>query len=57
MYPTTKLDRAVDAAIARENADPQGLPDDILAGMERDIRANPEKYPAITAIFKEMDAR
>lgn len=50
------LQRALDAAIAAENRDPQGLPADILAGMEADIRANPDKYPAINAVLAKLDS-
>lgn len=50
-YPETPLDRAVDRAIARENANPKGLPDDIMAGMEADILANPEKYPLLSKLL------
>lgn len=56
-YPTTKLDRAVDRAVRAENDDPQGLPADILADMESDILANPDKYPALTAALARIDQR
>jgi hypothetical protein len=52
----TNLQREFDRAVARENADPQGLPADILADMEADIMAHPEKYPAIHAAFAKMAA-
>jgi hypothetical protein len=55
-YPTTPFERAVDRAIARENAAPQGLPADVLAGMELDIRANPDRYPAACAALAKIDA-
>jgi hypothetical protein len=55
-YPTTPLDRALDRAIAAENADPKGLPADILRGMEADIRANRERYPEINAILDRIEA-
>lgn len=45
--------RSVDAAIAAENERAMGLPADILADMERDIRSNPDRYPAINAILNE----
>jgi hypothetical protein len=53
-YPTTPFERAVDRAIAEENRDPQGLPADILSGMEADIRANRERYPEINAILDRL---
>lgn len=43
------LQTALDRAVKAENENPQGLPADFLSGMEADIRANPEKYPLITA--------
>lgn len=51
-----ELVRATDRAIAAENRDPQGLPADILAGMDADIRANPDRYPAINAALAKIDA-
>lgn len=54
-YPLTALDRATDRAIARENEDPQGLPADILSGMEADIRANPDNYPILSAMLRKED--
>lgn len=41
-YPSTPFERAVDHAIAQENADPQGLPENVLAGMESRILAGPD---------------
>lgn len=48
---------AVDDAIARENEDPQGLPMDVLADMERDILANPEKYPELHRLMTDPEYR
>jgi hypothetical protein len=50
-YPTTKFERAVSRAIARENAEPQGLPRDVLAEIERDILDHPKKYPELRALL------
>lgn len=47
----SQISREVDRAIAKENAVPQGLPASALRGMEADIRANPERYPLVTAIL------
>lgn len=47
----TPLDRAVDRAIAEG----EPLPDDILAGMEADIRANPERFPLLNRLLTEAD--
>lgn len=52
-YPETKLDRAVGRAIARENADPQGLPADILAGMQADILADQDRYPLLHKLLTD----
>jgi hypothetical protein len=49
-----KLQTAVDRAIASENRDPQGLPADVLAGMEADILANPESYPVLAPILLKL---
>lgn len=51
----TALDRASDGPIGRENENPQGLPDDILAGMETDIGANPDNYPILSAMLRKED--
>ena len=40
-----------DRAVASENANPQGLPADFLAGMEARIRANPDEFPAIAPLI------
>ncbi len=50
------LSRALDRAIARENANPQGLPADILAGMEADVLAYPERYPVLSGILTKTPA-
>lgn len=47
------LTRATDQAIARENRDSQGLPADVLTGMEADILANPERYPEIHRLLTD----
>lgn len=56
-YPETKFDRAVGHAIARENADPQGLPADILAGMEADIRTSPGRFPLLHRLLTDPGER
>jgi hypothetical protein len=53
----TRLEKAVDRAIARENSDPQGLPQDVLAGMEADVRSNPEKYPELHRLLTDPEYR
>jgi hypothetical protein len=50
------LSAALDRAIRSENADPQGLPADILAAMEADIRANRDRYPAVNAALDRIEA-
>ena len=45
------LQREIDRAIAAENANPQGLPADVLAGMEKDILDHPERYPLLSALL------
>lgn len=52
-YPATPLERATDRAIAAENANPRGLPADIMADMEADILANPEKYPEVHRLLTD----
>lgn len=47
----SNLSKSLDKAIREENANPQGLPADIMAGMEQDIRSNPDKYPAVAALL------
>lgn len=56
-YPSMQgaLGDSLDRAIARENRDPEGLPEDILTGMEDDIRSNPERYPILSALLKKED--
>ena len=49
------LVRATDDAIARENEDPQGLDLDTLAGMERDILGNPDKYPELHRLLTDPE--
>lgn len=49
--------KAVDDAIARENEDPQGLPMDVLADMERDILANADKYPELHRLLTDPEHR
>lgn len=51
----SKLSRAVDRAIAQENANPKGLPDDIIADMDADIRANPDKYPELHKLLTSKE--
>lgn len=51
----TSLSRELDRAIARENRDPQGLPADVLADMERDVRENPDRYPVLTKLLAERE--
>jgi hypothetical protein len=48
--------RVVVRAIARENVNQQGLPPEIMKGMEDDILANPEKYPAVYKLLTGRDA-
>lgn len=56
-YPTTPFERAVERAIAQENADPQGLPEEIVTGMERDVLDNPEKYPELHRLLTDPEHR
>jgi hypothetical protein len=51
------LSRALDRAVARENADPQGLSADVVADMEADVLENPDKYPHLHKLLTDPPAR
>lgn len=48
------FERVVARAIARENVSQAGLPPEIMEGMEADILAHPEKYPALSALLNSQ---
>jgi hypothetical protein len=56
-HTRSPLVKATDDAIARENKDPQGLPQDVLADMEADILANADKYPELHRLLTDPEYR
>ena len=51
------LVREMDRAIEEENRDPQGLPAEVFADMEADVRANPERYGLLHKLLTDPGPR
>lgn len=47
------LQTDLDRAVRDENANPQGLPADILRDMETAIRADRERYPELNNLLED----